>query len=112
MNGSGNFIITWTDDTLDDIYGQRFDQNGVKQGSEFQVDPTTTGNQRSSSIEMDQNGNFVVLWEDNNGMDTYILAQRSMSISWYYNFNRYYIRILFFEEYGYGGTRKFYYYMG
>ena len=66
MDGSGNFVITWTSNNQDgDVYGvyaQRFDASGTKIGNEFQVNTYTTSNQRSSEIAMNSAGDFVIVW--------------------------------------------------
>lgn len=62
---NGSFVITWSSvdqDGKNDIYGQRFDANGVAQGSEFLVNTYTFGNQSTSSTTALTNGGFVVTW--------------------------------------------------
>ena len=44
------------------VYGQRFDSNGNKVGSQFQVNTWTTGWQWYPSITSLPNGGFVVVW--------------------------------------------------
>jgi hypothetical protein len=80
MNGSGNFVITWSDDrtgsTDHDIYHQRYSNNGSALGSNFmsnddQGDPM----QCYPNIAVDGSGNFIVEWWDTrDGGDIY--AQR------------------------------------
>ena len=81
MDPSGNFIVTWTSYGQDfnrDIYAQRFDATGVKQGSEFLVNSTTADTQEYSSIASDSTGNFVITWQSYNqdGSSAGIYAQR------------------------------------
>jgi len=70
INNNGNFIIIWQsygqDGDGQGIYGQRFDSNGNKLGSEFLVNTYTLGNQSKESIGIDDNGNFVATWQSYN----------------------------------------------
>ena len=50
------------------VFGQRFDSAGTPLGGEFQVNSTTTADQRYPRVAMDAAGNFVVVWS---GEDTY-----------------------------------------
>ena len=45
------------------IYGQRYDQNGIQVGNEFQVNTYTTSTQWYPSITALSDGGFVVVWE-------------------------------------------------
>ena len=69
----GGFVVVWaatnasnaaTDEY--DIYVQRFDQNGVKDGTETKVNTYTAGWQTDAFIAALQNGGFVVAWESEN----------------------------------------------
>lgn len=61
---TSEFIVTWTgsDSSGKGIFAQRYDANGVKQGSQFQVNTSTTGDQTDSSIAVDGAGEFYILW--------------------------------------------------
>src|SRR5688572_3145245 len=63
----GGFVVVWTSDRqLDeylDIFGQRFDADGVAVGSEFQVNTFTTESQSDPDVAVDGAGNFVVVWQ-------------------------------------------------
>jgi hypothetical protein len=73
MDPAGDFVITWAsrlqDGSLYGIYGQRYNAAGAAQDTEFQVNTYTTGTQFSSSVAMDQNGNFTVSWHSSNAQD-------------------------------------------
>ena len=60
------------------MFAQRFNANGVAQGSEFRVNSTTANPQSNPAVAMDANGNFVVAWtsvgQDGSGDGVY--AQR------------------------------------
>ena len=82
MDADGDFVVTWTstgqDGSGDGIYAQRYDAAGVAQGGEFQVNSFTTNNQRSSTVAMDADGDFVVTWESytQDGSGDGVYAQR------------------------------------
>jgi hypothetical protein len=65
-DAGGNFIVVWESYAQDGngfgIFGQRYDSEGVAQGSEFRVNAYTTNHQRFPSIASDPSGNFVVAW--------------------------------------------------
>jgi hypothetical protein len=67
IDSDGKSVITWTsygnDGDRDGVYGQRFDETGQTQGSEFSVNTTTGGWQNGSDVAMDGNGNFTVVWQ-------------------------------------------------
>jgi Ca2+-binding RTX toxin-like protein len=71
VNADGSYVIVWTsvgqDGSYDGIFGQRFDTVGVKAGSEFQVNTTTTLRQNGGSVVSLSGGGFVVSWNDQNG---------------------------------------------
>jgi len=79
MDASGNYVVVWESAGQDGsglgIYGQRFDAAGNPLGTEFQVNTTTSNDQRDPSIAMDDAGNFVVVWEsagqDGSGLGVY-----------------------------------------
>jgi hypothetical protein len=82
IDADGDFVIAWEsygqDGSGNGIYAQRYNAAGVRLGSEFQVNTTTNNDQRESSIAIDTDGDFVIVWEgygqdgDGNG----IYAQR------------------------------------
>ncbi len=67
MDGDGDFVVTWQSYAQDGssygIYAQRYNGAGVTQGSEFQVNTFTTGDQTFPSIAMDADGDFIVAWQ-------------------------------------------------
>jgi hypothetical protein len=70
---NGGFVVVWQswgqDGSGYGVYGQRFDSNGNKVGSEFQVNTWTTDWQENPSITSLPNGGFVVVWEGWGGQD-------------------------------------------
>ena len=79
---NGGFVVTWVstgqDGDIHGVYAQRYDVNGVSQGSEFRVNTYTTSSQQNASITALSNGGFVVSWmssgQDGSGYGIY--AQR------------------------------------
>jgi len=73
MNANGDFVIAWDssgqDGSAAGIFAQRYNATGVPQGSEFQVNSTTVGDQFGSSVAIDANGNFVIIWTDDSSLD-------------------------------------------
>ena len=66
MNASGQFVVVWMsyqDGSESGIFGRRFASSGAAQGSEFQVNSYTTGDQREPAVAIDQDGAFVVVWQ-------------------------------------------------
>lgn len=62
----GSIIVVWSsfyqDGSFQGVYGQRFTSNGVRIGTEFQVNQNTVNNQRNSSVIGLPGGGFVVAW--------------------------------------------------
>ena len=59
------------------MFAQRFGSSGSPEGVEFQVNTFTNGNQYDTRVEVDTEGDFVVVWtsnEDGNGFG--VFAQR------------------------------------
>jgi hypothetical protein len=86
MNEVGNFVVAWQQETgmnAIDIYAQRFNSDGIAQGSEFLVNTFTTGSQSQPSIAMDSNGRFIIVWQSYNqdaALSDGIYAQRYNAI--------------------------------
>lgn len=82
----GGFVVTWLSSSQEatqygtqyDIFGQRYDANGVAQGSEFQINTYTRGDQKYPSVTGLPDGGFVVAWdsEDQDGSGRGIFGQR------------------------------------
>jgi RTX calcium-binding nonapeptide repeat (4 copies) len=61
----GGFVVTWTGDAPDDnIYFQRFNDQGVAQGTAAMVNAPSLLNQVESSVTGLSTGGFVVTWTD------------------------------------------------
>jgi hypothetical protein len=70
MDADGDFVVVWDtsnhvpgqDGSVAGIFGQRFGSAGDRKGVEFQVNVYTTGYQFVPSIDLDDDGDFVVAW--------------------------------------------------
>ncbi len=75
MDGAGNFVVVWEDDTDDNgvyqIRARGFDAMGNPVLSERTVNATSAGQQRRPTIAMRPSGDFVVVWEDDAGSNGY-----------------------------------------
>jgi hypothetical protein len=64
MNDSGEFVVVWNDmrgGTID-VFGQKYGATGEAIGSNFLVNKSVWGSQRDPSVAIDDNGDFVVTW--------------------------------------------------
>ena len=68
MDAAGNFVVTWVSNGQDGsdfgVYAQRYNSSGVTIGSEFLVPSNTMGHQISVKIDMNNSGEFIILWHD------------------------------------------------
>ena len=66
INRLGQAIVIWTskeqDGSINGVYGRRYGADGALLGAEFRVNEITINNQRDTSVDADENGNFVVSW--------------------------------------------------
>ncbi|MBF0270109.1 MAG: FecR domain-containing protein [Alphaproteobacteria bacterium] len=62
----GGYVVTWSSNSQDGsgygIFGQRFDANGLKAGSEFRVNETTADSQYAQKVSAIKDGGFAVTW--------------------------------------------------
>ena len=73
----GGFVVTWTSNTSGSagdgsstgIFSRRFDADGVAVTDEALVNETTLNEQSSSSVSALANGDFVTVWQSNDGGD-------------------------------------------
>jgi len=68
VDQNGNFVVVWEDDTdgndVYQIYARGFFATGTQRFADMTVNSVSTGQQLKPSVAMDENGNFVVVWED------------------------------------------------
>lgn len=76
---NGGFVITWSSREQDGsgfgIYAQRYDSNGVTQGSEFLINTHTNEHQWLPSIATLKKGGFVATWTSSDGDGTDVYAK-------------------------------------
>ena len=69
LDANGDFVITWASYGQDGsgwgIYAQRYNADGVAQGTEFRVNSTTTDHHSAPAIALDLTGDFVITWTSN-----------------------------------------------
>jgi hypothetical protein len=74
MDAAGNFVITWSSYGQDGsgwgVYAQQYTTAGIAVGGELRVNTTTTGDQRYSSVALDDSGDAVVAWSGNGAGDS------------------------------------------
>ena len=86
-DGASGFVVVWDglgsnygasqDGSGYGVFGRHFDASGTPLGDDFQVNTTTTGDQRRPSIAADPRGGFVVSWQSSsNGYGDDVFAQR------------------------------------
>lgn len=81
-DAAGNFVVVWSsrpqDRSWTGVFGQRFAATGLPEGSEFQVNTYTTGDQEIPDVAADSSGNFVIVWQsaDQDGSSEGVFAQR------------------------------------
>jgi hypothetical protein len=82
MDSDGDFIVTWASEGHDGsnygVYARRYSSAGTAHGNEFLVNTYTTDTQPYSSVSMDANGDFVIVWSSfgQDGSDYGVYAQR------------------------------------
>lgn len=85
MDVNGDFVVAWTsfaqDGNQNGVYGRLFSSAGAPQGTEFLVNADyTTGQQQDPSVDMDDAGNFIIVWDGASAADSYgIYAQQFAS---------------------------------
>jgi len=71
MDAAAGFVVVWQGPGLieqdrEDIFAQRFDPNGSPAGKEFLVNSYTDDQQLFPCAAMNDNGTFIVVWENCN----------------------------------------------
>lgn len=79
----GGFFAVWMsgnqDSSSNGVYGQRFDANGNKLGTEIQLNETIANFQRFPAITETENGSLVVTWQDYNGTPNSVMQKMLIS---------------------------------
>jgi hypothetical protein len=78
----GDFVVVWdsagsqgTDTSSYSVQGQRFASNGSFEGAQFQVNGYTLGYQEVTSVAVDSDRDFVVVWDNVGSFGTDSSAQ-------------------------------------
>lgn len=81
MDKNNNYVVVWegygVGSLYNDIYARRYNSLGEPQGNSFKVNTSDEGYQSGASIDMDDNGNFIIVWRDTSSN---IFAQRYNSL--------------------------------
>ncbi len=72
MDGAGNFVVVWQNYYL---YGQRFAADGSPVGSQFEVSEDGSF-YRNDSMAMNADGDFMVVWHENDTSSSGLVARR------------------------------------
>src|SRR5262245_56086705 len=84
MDLSGRFVVVWLsqqDGSDLGVFAQRFEVDGTPLGSEFQVNEDTTGPQILADVAVDDQGNFVVVWQSGGFNDDPTIRGRRFDVS-------------------------------
>ena len=80
---NGDFIAVWVsygqDGSYDGVFGQRYASGGSPLGTEFQVNTYTTNFQDVPAVAAASNGDFVVVWQSEEGTSLGVFGQRYAS---------------------------------
>lgn len=75
MASNGDFVVVWQDDKDKNGYWQilarGFDKRGDQRIADFTVNSVASGQQVRPDISMNQNGEFVVVWQDDKDKNGY-----------------------------------------
>jgi len=67
MDTVGNFVVAWDGDPdlagMDDIHARLYDADGTPMGEQFLVNTTTTCAQQYPRAAMNDDGEFVIIWD-------------------------------------------------
>ncbi len=83
VDHDGDFVVAWRSNLQDGftfgIFARSFSSTGIAQTAEFQVNSFTPGDETTSDLAIDADGDFVVVWAsafDQDGSNDGIFAQR------------------------------------
>ncbi len=74
FDGSGNFVITWTDANGYDgsgegVFAREFNFDSTPVNNEFKINKVTKGDQGTSTVHVNSDGDFTIMWRDANETD-------------------------------------------
>jgi hypothetical protein len=83
MQNDGRFVVTWDGHpqsaSMDDIHARWYSAVGTALSEEFTVNTTTESSQQNPRISMTEDGEFVIVWQGETGIEgngTDVFAQR------------------------------------
>ncbi|MCP3982192.1 MAG: hypothetical protein GY716_23030 [bacterium] len=82
---TGAFVAAWTsldqDGSGSGVFAQRFGGDGLPVGPEFQVNSFAAGDQQRPSVDVESDGDFVIVWDslDQDGSSYGVFGQRYTS---------------------------------
>ncbi|MEZ0370760.1 MAG: hypothetical protein ACAI44_16835 [Candidatus Sericytochromatia bacterium] len=80
LDSEGNFVISWVGEGLNEsnygVYAKHFERTGQPNSSEFHINSYTTNRQMNVDVATDADGNFLIVWEGLEILNTNIYAQR------------------------------------
>lgn len=82
VDGDGGFVVVWTSEFFDadgdgdGVFARRFDGSGSPLGGPFQVNVATTGDQEARSIAVGPGGDFIVVWDGQDGSAEGVMARQ------------------------------------
>ena len=79
-DADGNFVVVWQggqpNPTPWDVYGRRYAADGTPIGDEFLVNAESASSRYEAKVAMDEDGDFVVVWEGYGTGGTDVYARR------------------------------------
>jgi VCBS repeat-containing protein len=78
----GGYVVVWQSFAQDGsgwgVYGQLYDESGASLGSENRLNTTTSGDQHSAAVAMEDDGDYAVVWvsEGQDGSGAGVFADR------------------------------------
>jgi hypothetical protein len=79
MDDAGDFAIVWVGSKRGqdaDLFAQRYSPAGAPVGKQVQVNTTVRGSQQVPSVDMDADGDMLVVWSSPDGSGSGIYGQR------------------------------------
>lgn len=80
IDADGDFVVTWSSFAQDGsnfgVYARLYNAAGTPRTGEFRVNSTSEGYQRLSTVSMDAQGNFIIVWgQENAAAQTQIMGR-------------------------------------
>ncbi|MCB1760587.1 MAG: DUF4347 domain-containing protein, partial [Gammaproteobacteria bacterium] len=67
IDAGGDFVVSWSgygqDGTASSVYARQFNADGSAAGGEFRVNTENSGAQSDASLDVADDGSFIVVWE-------------------------------------------------